>query len=76
MDEEIFSTQVQVERKVFSFALRQNRRGRFLRIVEDVGGRQDIIIVPSPGLSDIRDALSKAIEADKKAGPAPSMPPT
>ena len=64
MDTEIFSEQVQVERKLFTFDLRENPRGRFLKITEDVGGRRDAVIIPAPGLPDIRDVLNRVIEAD------------
>ena len=70
MDTELLSEQVQVERKCFSFSLRENPRGRFLRITEDVGGRRDTIIVPSTGLTQVRDIISLAIAADVKAGPS------
>lgn len=62
---------VQVERKVFSFELKENPRGRFLRITEDVGGRRDTIIIPAPGLERIREALDLAIRASQAAGPCP-----
>jgi hypothetical protein len=76
MDEDLFSKQVQVERKLFSFTLKQNPRGRFLRITEDVGGRRDTVIIPSTGLHDIRAALELVMKADKDAGPAPPpLPP-
>ena len=75
VDEDIFSKQVQVERILFSFTLKQNPRGRFLRITEDVGGRRDTIIIPSPGLNDIREVLEQVISADQKAGPIPSVLP-
>ena len=68
MDTEIFSEQVQVERKTFSFELRENPRGRFLRITEDVGGRRDTIIIPSTGLEQIQTALANCIAASQKAG--------
>jgi hypothetical protein len=35
------SVEVQIERKSFIFTLKENPRGRFLRITEDVGGRRD-----------------------------------
>ncbi len=70
MDTELLNEQVQIERKVFSLSLRENPRGRFLRITEDVGGRRDTIIVPSTGLEEMRAVLDKAIDADRQAGPA------
>lgn len=69
MDNELLSKQIQIERKQFSFAVRENIRGRFLKITEDVGGRRDTIIIPSTGLEQVRDIIEDAIEADRKAGP-------
>lgn len=63
------SEKIQVERKQFFFDLKENPRGRFLRITEDVGGRRDTIIVPSTGLEDFRNMIQKAIEADQQVGP-------
>ncbi|MBM3878702.1 MAG: RNA-binding protein [Verrucomicrobia bacterium] len=48
---------LQIERKTFLFALRENPRGKFLRITEDVNGRRDSIIVPAPGLEEFRRVL-------------------
>jgi hypothetical protein len=71
MDEELYNTQIRVERKFFYFTLRQNPRGRFMKITEDVNGRRDSIIIPSTGLVQFRDSLNELIDADEKAGPAP-----
>lgn len=73
MDTELLNEQVQIERKVFSLSLRENPRGRFLRITEDVGGRRDTVIIPSTGLEAVRDVLNTAIAADRQAGPYPSQ---
>ena len=64
----LFSEQVQVERKLFSLDLRENPRGRFLRITEDVGGRRDTIIIPASGLDQVLAVLERALEAGRKAG--------
>lgn len=69
MDVELISEQIQVERKTFSFVLKQNPRGRFLRITEDVGGRRDTIIIPSTGLEQMRGVVERMIKADAAAGP-------
>ena len=53
-EETLKTDKIQVERKTFAFALKENSRGRFLRITEDVGGRRDTIIVPATGLEDFR----------------------
>ena len=54
---------VQIERKTFVFMLKENPRGRFLRITEDVGGRRDTIIVPAPGLEDFKRLLDEMVKA-------------
>jgi hypothetical protein len=51
------SEKLQIERKTFLFTLKENPRGRFLRITEDVAGRRDTIIVPAPGLEEFRRML-------------------
>ncbi|HSU54959.1 MAG TPA: PUR family DNA/RNA-binding protein [Candidatus Dormibacteraeota bacterium] len=66
-EETLKSDKVQIERKTFVFTLKENPRGRFLRITEDVGGRRDTIIIPAPGLEDFRKILDEMVEA---AGPA------
>lgn len=67
MNDTIKSESIQVERKIFFLDLKENRRGRFLRITEDVRGRRDTIIIPAPGLRDLRDALNEIIEADEES---------
>jgi hypothetical protein len=54
---------VQIERKTFVFTLRENPRGRFLRITEDVGGRRDTIIIPAPGLEDFKRIVDEMVKA-------------
>jgi hypothetical protein len=64
-----------VERKKFIFTLKENQRGRFLRITEDVNGRRDNIIVPAPGLAEFRrvlEEMAKAAEAPSPSGQEPS----
>ena len=70
----ILSEKIQIERKLFFFDLKENPRGRFLRITEDVSGRRDTIIVPSTGLENFRDVLTRAIAAAAQAPQAPQMP--
>ena len=69
MDKELFNDNAQIERKYLSFSLRENARGRFIRITEDVGGRRDAVVIPAAGLEKVSDILNQAIEADKAAGP-------
>lgn len=60
---------IRVERKHFTFDLRENVRGSFLRITEEVGGRFDTIIIPLSGVEQFRDALNKMIEISKSQAP-------
>lgn len=55
---------IQVERKLFIFTLKENARGRFLRITEDVGGRRDHIIVPAPGLGEFAAVVQEIADAE------------
>jgi len=69
-----------VERKTFIFCLKENPRGRFLRITEDVSGRHQAIIVPTTGLEDFAklvQAFAKSAEAGPPSAPTaqPANPP-
>jgi hypothetical protein len=68
-EETLASGSVQIERKTFMFALKENPRGRFLRITEDVGGRRDTIIIPATGLHEFRKVLDELIQASAAAPP-------
>lgn len=63
VEDTLKSDKVQIERKTFMFALKENPRGRFLRITEDVGGRRDTIIIPAPGLEDFKRVLDQMVKA-------------
>ncbi|MFT4586947.1 MAG: hypothetical protein ACI9VS_003702 [Candidatus Binatia bacterium] len=56
-EESLRTEKLQVERKTFIFTLKENVRGRFLRITEDVNGRRDTIILPTTGLEDFKKVL-------------------
>jgi len=67
------SETVHIERKTFIFSLKENPRGRFLRITEDVNGRRGTIIIPAPGLEEFQKAVAAMLPL---AGPpAPASPP-
>jgi PurA ssDNA and RNA-binding protein len=66
-EETIKSAKIQIERKTFVLAVKENSRGRFLRITEDVGGRRDTIIIPAPGLEDFRGLLDEMVRAAAEA---------
>lgn len=72
MDTQLQTHSLRVERKHITFDLRENPRGRFLRITEEVSGRRDSIIVPVTGLEEFRAALDKIIEHNKTLPLKPS----
>lgn len=59
VEELIKSEKIQIERKTFALTLKENPRGRFLRITEDVGGRHDTIIVPATGLEEFSKIVAE-----------------
>lgn len=68
-EETLKTDKVQIERKTFVFTLKENLRGRFLRITEDVGGRRDTIIIPAPGLEDFKKLLDDMVKTAAEAPP-------
>jgi PurA ssDNA and RNA-binding protein len=71
-EETIRSEKIQIERKIFVFTLKENPRGRFLRITEDVNGRRDTIIIPATGLDDFRRAFDEMNKASNET-PLPEV---
>jgi hypothetical protein len=66
------SETIQIERKTFVFTLKENPRGRFLRITEDVGGRRDTIIIPSTGLEDFKKLVDEMVKASNEIPQKPA----
>ncbi len=69
VEDTLKSNKVQIERKTFLFSLKENPRGRFLRITEDVAGRRDTIIIPAPGLEDFKRILDEMVRASGATPP-------
>src|ERR1700735_2484055 len=64
---------IQIERKTFIFTLKENPRGRFLRITEDVNGRRDNVIIPATGLDEFKRIFDEMVKAaaEKPVPPEP-----
>lgn len=60
---------LRIERKQFTLEIRENPRGQFLRITEEVGGRRDAVVVPLSGVEQFRDALNQIIDACREQFP-------
>jgi hypothetical protein len=55
---------IHIERKSFHLTLKENPRGRFLRITEEVGGKRNTIIIPSTGLAEFKKLLDEMVGAE------------
>jgi hypothetical protein len=62
----IASEKIAFERKIFFLDLKENQRGRFLKITEDVGGRRDTIMLPAGAFREFLEALQRLVEFEGK----------
>ena len=69
VEETIKAAKIQIERKAFLFTLKENPRGRFLRITEDVGGRRDTIIIPATGLDEFKKVFEEMLDVSQQTPP-------
>jgi len=60
-DQVLESRELQVERKFFRVEVRENDRGRFLRITEENQGRRNTVIVPDSGFADFSKLISEVL---------------
>src|SRR5512133_2593503 len=67
VEDTLKTDKVQIERKTFVFTLKENPRGRFLRITEDVNGRRDTIIIPATGLDEFKRLLEDMVKASNES---------
>lgn len=62
-EETLETREVQIERKQFGAALKENPRGRFLRITESASGRSNSIVIPSTGLREFQKLVEEMVRA-------------
>jgi hypothetical protein len=67
MDNVIHAKQLQIERKNFHVELRENDRGKFLRITEEAHGRRNTIIIPSTGVDEFTTAIRDVLSSQSSA---------
>ena len=72
-EDTLLTSEIQIERKTFVLSLKENPRGRLLRITEEVGGKRNTIIIPAPGLKDFKKLLDEMVNAADEI-PAKSQP--
>ena len=64
-DDPLASERIQVDRKIFFLDLKENQRGRFLKITEDVSGRRDTIMLPASALQEFVEALTRILDIEQ-----------
>lgn len=62
-DRPLHTEKIIADRKIFFLDLKENDRGQFIKITEDVRGRRDTIMVPVEILDDFIGALEDIREA-------------
>jgi hypothetical protein len=62
-EDTIKTAELQIERKLFLITIRENARGRFLRITEETTRQRNSIIVPESGLEEFAKVLGEMAEA-------------
>jgi hypothetical protein len=65
-NEPLASEKVTMDRKVFFLDLKENARGRYLKITEDVGGRRDTIMLPRGAFRDFLEGLGRLVDFESK----------
>jgi hypothetical protein len=65
-DDPLASEKIQVDRKVFFLDLKENQRGRFLKITEDVSGRRDTIMLPASAFQEFVEALTRIVDIEQR----------
>jgi len=65
-EEALKTEKMQLEHKSFTFLLRQNKQGRFLRITEEKNNHFSNIIIPAEGLEEFKKWVVEMAKASKK----------
>ena len=59
------SEKLATDRKLFFLDLKENERGRFIKITEDVGGRRDTVMLPIAAAGDFLEMLGRLVAFEK-----------
>jgi hypothetical protein len=59
----LHSEKIVTDRKIFFLDLKENDRGKFIKITEDVRGRRDTIILPIDAAQEFMDAMMRTLDA-------------
>ncbi len=65
----LHSEKIMTDRKIFFLDLKENERGRVIKITEDVRGRRDTIMLPVEAADEFLDALQRILEMERDLPP-------
>jgi hypothetical protein len=68
-DPPMHTEKIVTDRKIFFLDLKENDRGRVVKITEDVRGRRDTIMLPIENLRDFIEALQRIDDVDQASLP-------
>ncbi len=68
------SAEFQVERKFITVTLKENPRGRFLRITEESGTKRSTVIIPTTGMDNFKRVINEMAQAAETM-PTPKTEP-
>ena len=63
-DQSLEVRELQIERKFFTAQIRENERGKFLRLTEEAQGRRNTVIVPASGFKDFAHLISDILSTE------------
>lgn len=61
----LHSEKILTDRKIFFLDLKENERGRVIKITEDVRGRRDTIMLPLEAAEEFLDAIQRILEIER-----------
>lgn len=64
--EPLASEKVVIDRKIFFLDLKENCRGRFLKITEDLGWQRTTIMLPAEAFTDFARAFAGLAEVERR----------
>jgi len=64
----LHSEKIVGEHKIFFLNLKENDRGRFIKITEDVRGRRDTIMLPMETAEEFLGALQRTSQVHRELG--------
>lgn len=70
LEETLDRSEIKIEQKSFVLMLKENSRGRFLRVVEQSGEYRQSILIPSTGLDDFLKILAEMVDSNAEFPPA------